>query len=223
MTHEEPEGALTPAEALALAGREQSRMDATYLAPVAAILVSWGVAWGAGFALLWVEATTDLIEPVVAWTIYTVLIIAAVVISAVLGARMGRGIRGGDDGFVGALYGVSWFAGSVAVAAVGAALQMAGADADIMAVYYPAGYALVVGVLYLAGAAMFRAVAMIPLGAWILVSGVAASFFGAPVNYLVMSIAGGGGFLVGALAIVVVARARIRRDPTRTVRGARRG
>lgn len=210
---------LTPEAALALAGRQQSRMDSIHLLPVTSILVAWGVAWGVGFLLIWLSRTPlggePAVAPAAAWITFAVLLAAAVVVSAVVGSRIGRGIKGGDGSFVGGIYGVSWSIAPIAITAMGIAFARAGADSTVLDLFYPSAYSLVVGMLYIVGAALFRAVPMIPLGGWILLVGTVAPFVGSPANYLVMSIGGGGGFLVGAAAILIVASLRLRTDPTR--------
>lgn len=205
----ETDAPLTAEEALALAGRQQQRMDAVHLRPVMLILIAWGIAWGVGFLAVWLSrADSPVIAPGAAWAVFGSLLIAAVVVSAVAGGRIGRGVRGGDGGFVGGVYGFSWAVAPVAITAMGVAFARAGAEPAVLDLFYPAAYSLVVGMLYIVGAALFRAVPMLFLGGWILLVGTVAPFFGTPTHYLVMSIAAGGGFLAGAVAMAIISAAR---------------
>ncbi len=207
----ETEAPLTAEQALALAGRQQQRMDAVALRPVMLILIAWGLAWGIGFMAVWLSrAESPVIAPGAAWAVFGSLLIAAVVTSGVAGARIGRGVRGGDGGFVGGVYGFSWAIAPLAITAMGVAFARAGAEPAVLDLFYPAAYSLVVGMLYIVGAALFRAVPMLFLGGWILLVGTVAPFFGTPNHYLVMSVAAGGGFLAGAVAIAVISTVRPR-------------
>ena len=58
---------------------------------------------------------------------------------------------------------------------------------------------LLVGVLYMMGAAVWQDRAGFGLGAWILAITCLAALAGLPGVYLVMSLAGGGGFLAAAM------------------------
>ena len=69
-----------------------------------------------------------------------------------------------------------------------------------------------VGLLYLAGGAVWRDRLMYGMGIWIIVVGMAAPFFGSPGNALIMAIAGGGGFLVYATFLEATRRRRAHRS-----------
>lgn len=218
-----PEASLTPEHALSLAEAQRRRVDATHLVPVAMILLAWALAWGAGFLLVWMSSPAAG-EPALplstAVTILGVLLAVAIAVSAVLGARTGRGLRGGPA-FPGIVYGLGWTGGMVAVLLLGFALARDGADPSLLALYFPAAYAITVGVLFVAGAALFRAVPLLVLGAWVLVVGAAAPFAGTPMNHLLMSLLGGGGFLAAAAATLAAAAVLRLRAPGSA--GASRG
>lgn len=191
----------SPDEALALIRTQQRAVTQSQLGSIPWILAVWGVAWGAGFLALWSgydggNPWFQLPLPV-AGTIFGVLLVSAIVASAVLGIRISRGVSGAS-GFSGAVYGFGWWAGSIAVYLVGVALINAGADAELVSLYYPAAYGLVAGLLYFMGAALWRSVDQLVLGAIIIVASTVAPFFGAPTNNLVMAVLGGGSFLVAA-------------------------
>lgn len=208
------EAPLDPAAMLALSEREQQRIAIAFVRPVAWLLAVWGVAWTIGFLVFWAgypESGAPVLVPLgIAAPVFGVCIAAAIVVSAVIGARMNRGIRGSSN-FSGGVYGASWTIGSVAVWLIGTALIKAGMPHDVAMLFFPAGYALMVGLLYIAGAAIWQAKEQLVLGSWIMAVGVGATFAGFPTNLLVMGVLGGGGFLVGAIAIPLILRARGRR------------
>jgi len=195
---------LDPAAMLALSREQQSRVNTTYAKPMVAMLASWAIAWGVGFLVLWSgipENNSPVFVPQPAATIiFALLIVAASVTCAVLGIRMNRGIRGSSN-YAGAVYGATWSIASFGAAAVGVALLRAGMSSELAGLFFPAIYSLVVGIIYLAGAAIWRDKGQLILGIWIIAVGSIAPFFGYPGNFLLMSILGGGGFAVGAIAI----------------------
>ena len=197
---------LDPAAMLALSREQQSKVNTSYARPMVYMLGSWAIAWGVGFLVLWSgvpETNSPVFVPQPAATIiFAALIIAASVTCAVLGIRMNRGIRGSSN-YAGAVYGATWSIGSTAAAAIGVALLNAGLSSDLAGLFFPAIYSLVVGIIYLAGAAIWRDKGQLILGIWIIAVGSIAPFFGYPGNFLLMSILGGGGFAVGAIAIAV--------------------
>jgi hypothetical protein len=129
------------------------------------------------------------------------------VVTAVHIARRTAGVHG-TSSTQGAMYGWAWFLGFVAVFALPPALARAGADDAVVQVSMTLVPPLLVGALYMAGAAIWRDRAQLALGAWILVVTIAASFVGVPGMLAVMALAGGGGMLVGALADAVQRRRR---------------
>jgi len=83
-----------------------------------------------------------------------------------------------------------------------------GVDDSTIGLLWAAGSCLVIGLLYMARGAMWLDRTQFALGAWFaLVSG-AGAVAGTPWIYLVLSLAGGGGMLVGAGTMA--ARSRLR-------------
>jgi len=204
--HDTGDEPLDPAAMLALSRQQQAKVNTTYAKPMVAMLASWAIAWGVGFLVLWSgipENNSPVFVPQPAATIiFALLIVAASVTCAVLGIRMNRGIRGSSN-YAGAVYGMTWSIASFGAAAIGVALLRAGMSSELAGLFFPAIYSLVVGIIYLAGAAIWRDKGQLILGIWIIAVGSIAPFFGYPGNFLLMSILGGGGFAVGAIAIAV--------------------
>jgi hypothetical protein len=188
---------LDPAAMLALVEKQKRAVDLAYLGPVGWLYAVWGVAWVVGFLLLWLAATIEWIPLPLARIIFGGLILASIAVSAVVGIRIGRGIRGASD-FQGAVYGMSWTLLGIAFAALGAGLLQNGMSSELAALYFPSAYALMAGALYLAGAALWNERSQLVLGVVLLAVGAVAPFFGGPTNNLVMAIGGGGAFLLAA-------------------------
>jgi hypothetical protein len=204
---------LDPAAMLDIASRQSYRMQTLELKSVVAILFSWGIAWGVGFLVLWAGldagAPFAVAQPA-ASIVFGVLIAAAIVVSMVLGIRMSRGMRGSSN-VAGAIYGWSWSLGSIAAWLIGSSLVRAGMQPDVAILYFPAVYSLVVGLLYLAGAAIWQSKLQLVLGIWMIVVGTIAPIFGYPWNLPIMAALGGGGFIVGAIIMLVSLRKGARR------------
>lgn len=192
-----------PAEMLRILEAQQDRMGRRMAAAVPAILGAWGLAWFIGFGMLWLidGAKPALAVPLpVAVVAFIVLIAGALVTTAVLGIRSGRGIRSNPaDAFTGAVYGTTWTVGFLAIYAFGAALSVNGMTPELANIYYPTVSTLFVGIMYIIAGAIWQTRAAVAMGGWIVLVAVVAPFFGYPTHYLVFALAGGGVFLVGAV------------------------
>jgi hypothetical protein len=201
---------LSPAAALALLADQQKIVANRFGSSIRVITAAWGVAWLLGFLAIWFmdAGIKGVVLPTwLGWTIFAVLFAAAIVVSAVLGARSGRGIRSNSaNTFTGTVYGVSWAVSILAINAFGAALLSHGMSAQLADLFYPSAYTLVVGMMYLAAAAIWRIGQMVVAGAVLIVLGAGAGFFGHPTNYLVFAIVGGALFF--GLAIQASVRGR---------------
>ncbi|ROP42806.1 hypothetical protein [Pseudokineococcus lusitanus] len=200
------DAALDPREALALLESERDRTQ-QHLEPDARLIYGvWGVAWLVGFLALWSASTGagPLSRPV-AFVVFGGLLAVAVVVTAVHSIRRTAGLRGGSAA-VGAMYGWAWLLGFGGLFAVMQAAAAAGASPEVLNVLGPALPALVVGLLYLAGGALWQERVQYALGAWIIATGAVAALTGWPTNELVMALLGGGGFLVGAVVVALAGR-----------------
>jgi len=188
---------------LDLVRSQQDRVTRQLAAEVPLILAAWGIAWFVGFGLLWLidGAKPAFAIPLpLAVAVFVVLMAGALVATALLGIRSGRGIRASaESAFTGAVYGWSWTIAFVAMFVFGTALIRNGMPADVANIYYPTASTLLVGLLYFVGGGIWHAKPLLWLGGWIIVVALVAPFFGYPAHYLVFSLAGGGVFLVGAV------------------------
>ncbi len=165
------------------------------------LLIVWAAAWAIGFTALWFGdgvGGADVLPAPVAWTVFGVCILGAVVWSIVTGIRSGSsGIRGRSQ-LQGTLYGWSWTISMVGTWLLLMGVQRAGLSPEASSLLYPGAFVLMVGVLYLAGGALWRSPVQYALGIVMVVVVAIATFVGAPYHYLVYAIA-------GPLAMIVVA------------------
>lgn len=165
------------------------------------LFVVWAAAWAIGFGTLCVTrgvGAVDLVPTVAGWIVFAASLGIAIVWSTIVGISAANdGIRGRSQ-LQGALYGCSWTITMVAAWLFIAGLQRNGLSGELVQLVYPGIYVFLVGVLYLAGGALWRAVPMYVLGGILIVVAVVATFFGAPTHYLVYA-------TVGPIAMLIVA------------------
>lgn len=191
----------TPGEMLALVRDQQRSIEGQRGVYVPLILLSWGVAWLLGFGALWLIDGPDAFALPIAIgaPIFVILLAGAGAVSTVLGIRSSRGLRAGKDGaFPGIVYGQAWWVGSIAIFVLGEGLVRNGMERPLLGIFYPSAYVFFVGIMYVMGAAIWRAAPMLILGGWSIVVAVVAPFAGQPAHLLVFAFAGGGGFLMVA-------------------------
>ncbi len=202
MTTPDPDG-FDPALAKAILDDQGTVARRLHVEPPLLFTI-WGVAWLIGYFLLWLTGRTTEDGTAAGWALgaYSALLVLATVVTAVHIVRRSRGLRGGTSS-AGTLYGLAWGFSFVAVSLIIGGLARHGLSNPQIAVLANAVSCLVVGALYMAGAAMYRERYWFALGAWIVVVAGVATMLPLVALYLVMSIAGGGGMLVAALVTSV--------------------
>lgn len=200
----EPDAATTAAEMFAVMQSTRRRTQSRLVRSYTWLLVVWAIAWAVGFTALWLSrgfGGVPLLPGAVGATVFGVSLGAAVVWSIVTGVRSaGSGIRGRSQ-MQGALYGWSWTIAMVGASLLTAGLERAGLSEELAALLYPGIFILMVGVLYLAGGALWRSYAQYALGIVMIVLAVVATFVGAPYHYLVYATAGPAAMLIGAILL----------------------
>ncbi|ROR96770.1 hypothetical protein EDD28_1361 [Salana multivorans] len=165
----------------------------------AVLFTAWGLAWLVGYLLLWFTGRESADDTAPGWALATFfgLLVSAGVVTAVHIARRSRGVRGvsADSGL---LYGLSWTFSFIAVSFIIGGLAQHGLSGPQIAVLSNGVSCLVVGALYMAGAAMTRQRTWFVLGAWIAAVGGFTTALPIAQLYLVMALAGGGGMLAAA-------------------------
>lgn len=203
---------LDPAAMYALLQNQQRSAQVQMGDFVWLITFSWGVTWLVGFGALWLVDGIDgfTLSVPLAVTVFIVTLVASGLLSAWLGFRSGRGMRGNTGAaFTGIVYGITWMVGSMAIAILGGGLRSHGMTADLAAYYYPCAYVLFAGIMYILAGALWRAVPSLVAGVWLVAVAVAAVFFPYPHHYLFFALAGGLGFLtLSAVSVVRVRRVR---------------
>lgn len=216
-------GSLSPAETLRIIQQQQeAARDATE--PDGRLLFgAWGLAWLIGYLAMWFTARdTGSPEPWAGW-VFAGCIVGAVVFTIVHSVTRTAGLRGASAR-TGAMYGWTWFLGFTTLGVLLGAMGEAGAPPEVMAIAANGFASLIVGLMYIAGGLLFEENRMYAAGAWMLVTAGLAAFAGMPNTYLVMAVAGGGGFL----AMVAVeqwlrVRRRAPRSAARRTDGGGRG
>lgn len=192
-----------PAVLLAMVERERERTIRAIEPDPRLIYGLWGGAWLIGFLLMWLASRDDAqLDRRVAGAVFGSLLITSVVLTIVHTTRRTAGVRGVSSR-VGAMYGWSWFLGFAGLTAVMNAATRAGASGELIGILWPALSGLVVGLLYLAGGALWQDRFQYGLGLWIVISSSVGALAGYPGVHLVMALCGGGGFLLAAAFFTV--------------------
>lgn len=197
------------AAALALIEAQQARVVTELDVDARLLYGAWGTAWLLGFGALAAASGVDPLLPVgrgVALVALFVLLAGAMVLTGVQVARATRGVRG-PSGTSGAMYGGAWLLAFASLPVVMAGVERIGAPTQVLDLLWTTLPCLLVGALYVMGAAVWQDKLQFGLGAWIIVVTGLGSLAGLPAMYVVMSLAGGGGFLVAALWFAIRGRA----------------
>jgi hypothetical protein len=192
--------ALSAGESLALIERQHREARRRLGVNVALFYGPWGAAYLLGFGsifLTYPSASPLRIPGGMAAVITGVLFVTAFVVSVVNGTRAGRGVRG-PSRVVGAMYGWSWTLGFCALSAVNVGVSRQGLPDDAATLLWSGSSLLLVGVLYLAGGALWQDRFQYGFGVWMLVTAAVSVLAGVPGNFAVLALAGGGGLLLTA-------------------------
>ena len=160
----------------------------------------WGSAWVVGYALQWWSATSSGSSTAtgLGGLAFAVVSAVALVVTLVHTARATRGVAG-TSREVGQMYGIAWGVGFAGQGLLVMGVARAGSTPEVIAIVANGAACLVVGLLYMAGGALWRQRALYLIGAWMIATAAAASLVAMPAGYLVMAVAGGGGLLAGAV------------------------
>lgn len=104
------------------------------------------------------------------------------------------------------MFGIAWSIGFFGQGLIVAGVAKAGASDEVVAIVANGAACLVVGLLYMGAGAIWRQIALYLIGTWMIATAAAASLVAMPAGYLVMSLAGGGGLLVGAVVTAIYRR-----------------
>jgi hypothetical protein len=175
----------------------------TAAAPVAdnrPIYLAWGSAWAVGYGAMALDSgPTPVLDlpSLVAPALLGLGLLGAAVVTGIATGRNQRGVTGPAK-VAGTMVGAAWLTGFTALFLLITGLGRVLGDDHLQTVMWPAGSALVVGLLYLAGGAGARDVVQYALGTWLAVIGTAAVFLDTPGLYVVLAVAGAVGYAVAA-------------------------
>lgn len=164
------------------------------------VYVAWGSAWAVGYGAMALDAgATPVLDlpSLVAPGLLALGLLGAAVVTGIATARDQRGLTGPAK-VAGTMVGTAWLIGFTALFLLITALGRVLGEDHLATVMWPAGSALVVGLLYLAGGAVARDAVQYALGTWLAVIGTAAAFLDTPGLYVVLALAGAGGYAVAA-------------------------
>lgn len=188
---------------------EDQRQTQQAFAPNAVLLyATWGIAWTVGFLAIY-AAFFPVDRPAIPFAlglaIGLAVLVAAIVVSAVHSARRSAGSRGPST-IQGAIYGNTFGVAFTLMGLLGWRLISSGVPLEPMLSYWVAATCLIVGVLFLVGAAMWNDRSQLIFGCWTFIAGFV-SIALAPPHNLLAGVVGGLGFL--ALAVVQAIRPRL--------------
>ncbi|ATY10066.1 hypothetical protein CU254_06035 [Amycolatopsis sp. AA4] len=196
---------LSAAESLELIALQHERTRRELRVSPARLLGVWAFTWLFGWGLVYLsdERSAALLPGWVAGLVVAVLMAGAIAYSAWHGSKPSRGIRG-PSRRIGAMYGWSWGISFAALCLIDIRVtKLLPEGSDLVPLLWSGTSLLLTGALYLAGGMLWQDLRQYFLGGWIIVCGGASVLVGVPGNFLVLSLAGGGGFAVAALVYVV--------------------
>jgi hypothetical protein len=199
-TERDGAGPLSAREALALVETQRERTARSLHVDVPLIFILWGIAWLGGFGVTYFAYGPAGGSGVPEWLAITVTVVlnaAAAATSAGQAVRRGHGVEGPSRQVM-VMYMWAWPLAFGGLLAVNAGLFAQGAPLRLAPLLWPASATVVAGILYLATGFLFRDPSAYRLGTWMLIVGPASVFAGAPGNFAVLALAGGGGFLAAA-------------------------
>ncbi|GAA3542710.1 hypothetical protein GCM10022222_27990 [Amycolatopsis ultiminotia] len=196
---------LSAAESLDLIARQHERTRRELRTSPARLLGVWALAWLVGWGLVYLSdhRAGALLPGWAAAVVVGVLFVCAIGYTAWHSTRVSRGIRG-PSRRIGRMYGWAWVISFGSMYLVDLRLtDLLGDRPDVIALLWSGTSMLLTGALYLAGGMLWQDPLPYGFGAWISVCGGLSVLIGVPGNFLVLSLAGGGGFAVAAVVFVV--------------------
>ncbi|MDQ1394426.1 MAG: hypothetical protein QOF30_3403 [Acidimicrobiaceae bacterium] len=194
------ERAWSPEESLAVIRAQHVEAIRRLSVDPVPILGMWGVAWLCGFGALYLasaEGPGPFLPTWAAGLVLGLLFAAAIAVSVIQGVGRSHGVEG-PSRRAAAMYGWSWTLAFAGLFAINLGLIHQGMPTRLAPLLWSGSSLLVVGLLYLAGGIIWSDRVQYGLGVWTLVAGAASVSAGVPANFAVLSLAGGGGFLVAA-------------------------
>ncbi|QHK18944.1 hypothetical protein GU243_03305 [Pseudarthrobacter psychrotolerans] len=201
-------------EALDLADATQLDVQRALFPYASFLYLLWGTTYLLGYGVLYCSTRGWLpVSKESGLLAFFVLMVIAIICSTFVSIRANVGLRG-TNAFQGKTYGWAWPLGGMVIGALSSAIANAVPDWNQRGMLINGVAILMVGLLYLAGGALWRAVPMVVLGVWFLAVDVLAIATG-PENYLLVFMTlGVAGLYAAAVVEITRNRGRGRRSPT---------
>jgi len=190
-------GPAGPAEVLAVVENQRHHALRQLDVDSSLLYLCWGTAMLLGYAALYLGSShgrEPTIDPTVSGFVFSGLLVAAAVATGVHIYRRVRGLRG-PGSTQGSMYSLSWVLGFAAMSVMGSGLIRAGMSDELADLFFFAVSGLIVGLLHLAGGAVWLERSMYALGAWVIAVFSAATLVGLPLAYVLAAALAGGAFL----------------------------
>jgi hypothetical protein len=165
--------------------------------PYLAWAATWFVGYGA-FALSGGAEPIVSLPPLAPALLLLVGLLGATVVTVVETVRGSRGVVGPDE-LAGTLFGIAWGTAFTALFLLITALAAVLGDQLVQTLLWPAGSAVVVGLMYLMGGAVHRDLVQYALGTLLALLGAAAVFLDSPGHYFVLAFVGAPAYVVAAV------------------------
>jgi hypothetical protein len=188
-----------PAESLRLIREEQANLARTLIPDPRLMYWPWGFAWVIGFGLIFLRFSPGgrvLVDmpPWLPSTVLLALLVAAGIVTGVVGSRAGRQVAG-PSSRQGLMYGLTWTVAFTGMSFVFAQFTDALPD-DRQSLLWGGGMVALTGALHMAGGAMWNDRNLFALGAWTSLVNVVGILFGVGWHPLIVAVAAGGGMFV---------------------------
>lgn len=190
---------LQQASAILQETRDQARRALVIRRPV--LLAVWGAAWMISDGAVWlsVRGQRPYIGPTPAALLTLTVVIAAAAVFAVIYIGRARSGVGGLSVLQRRILLLSYLGGYVALFALEAAIDHAGASRAVLGVYGAAAPIVLVALIIAAAGAVFLDWSLLGLGLWLLAVAAGSGFAGPVTVWAVSALAGGGALLVMAV------------------------
>jgi hypothetical protein len=203
-----------PADPLALIAQGRAAAERNLTPDPRLLLWPWGVAWLIGFTLFFLRygpdgrVFVDLPDwlPIVA---LLGLIMAAGIVTGVVGARAGRQVSG-PSSRQGTYYGITWSVAFTGMSVVLAQVHLPDAESTLL---WSGVMVALTGALHMAAGAIWNDRNYFYLGAWVSLVNIVGVLIGPGWHSLIVAVAGGGAMLVaGLLGWLRLQRSGLQRD-----------
>jgi hypothetical protein len=200
-----------PREALRLIEHQSRRVGRMFNVFHWKFCLVWGLSWLIGYGVLGFSTrAAGGVTPGWAWGVGAALLVGAVAISVIVGLRGVSGYKSSaraarDDSRRGAIYGWTWFLGFFfGMGGLGSFVNRFALPDDASSILFNMVAILLVGVLYMAGGALWGDLSQLIVGVWMIVIVFVLPMLDVVTGFFIMAFLGGGAMLLMALWAVTL-------------------